>query len=165
MKVCTTEEFEANEIYQYCRNPKYVGNVLIFVGIGLFANSLHFLISIVPLVSFVNHTMVTSMELDLLNIFKQPYENYRQSVNRYLPRLRDIMHISFGSRFTWKSYLAKEHDTIYIICVSIYILLMLNHPIFLVLETQDKMDMSRMILPTLTMLYLYTKFLVKANRL
>lgn len=95
-----TGEFEANGIYQYCRNPKYVGNVLIVVGLGLFANSLHFLISIVPLLAFVYHTMITFRESDLSNILKRPYETYMQSVNRYLPRLSDIVHVSFDSRFT-----------------------------------------------------------------
>lgn len=160
-----SEEFEANGIYQSCRNPKYVGNVLMLIGLGIFANSLHFLISIVPLLAFVYHTMVTSRESDLLNTFKRPYEIYRRSVNRYLPRFGDIVHVSFGPRFTWKSYLAKEHNTIYVTCLSIYIVLMLNHPNLLMLEFHDKIYTSRIFLPTLTVAYLYLKYLEKTSRL
>jgi protein-S-isoprenylcysteine O-methyltransferase Ste14 len=45
-------------IFSHCRNPLYVGNILVIIGLGMVANSIYFLLIAIPLFIFFYQAIV-----------------------------------------------------------------------------------------------------------
>jgi len=71
------------------RNPLYVGNILMYVGLGLMSFALFPYLQIVGLIFFyVQYNFIVSEEEKYLhNTFRQEFENYVKNVPRFFPRL------------------------------------------------------------------------------
>lgn len=154
-----------NGLYHHCRNPLYIANVLVLFGIGLLANSFHFILSVVPMLCFIYHAIVLTEENYLGAKFGLQYRQYTRNVNRWIPDLDGLVNTLLTQKVNWKRHLVKEYDTIYLISLSIYIMVMLHHPQLVKLGTADKIILSRIVVPTLTLIYLVIKYLDKSKRL
>ena len=75
--------------FAYLRNPLYVGNVLIYCGIGVMANALSPWLVIIALAYFVfQYAMIVSLEEEFLEKeFGEGYLEFKKNVPRFLPRL------------------------------------------------------------------------------
>ena len=73
-------------IYGFCRNPIYVGVYLSFLGIFFLLPSLIY-IGGFCLFLLNNHFRILVEEKFLAESFREEYENYRQRVGRYLPKI------------------------------------------------------------------------------
>jgi protein-S-isoprenylcysteine O-methyltransferase Ste14 len=73
--------------FAYVRNPLYVGNILMYTGLGVMANVPWLIVA--TLMWFVfQYTMIVSREEDYLaGAFAEDYARYRAGVRRFLPRL------------------------------------------------------------------------------
>lgn len=74
--------------FSYVRNPLYVGNIIIYTGIAIMANSLTPYLQVVILLfgCFQYYYIVTEEEEPKLReLFKETYEDYFRSVKRFLP--------------------------------------------------------------------------------
>ena len=71
--------------YRFTRNPQYVGDVMIFVGVSLIANSL-FLWVAHALLSFVFLLAAIAEERWLEQQYGQPYREYRRATSRFCLR-------------------------------------------------------------------------------
>ena len=71
------------------RNPLYVGNILLYVGLGLMSFALFPYLQIAGLIFFyVQYNFIVSEEENYLhNTFGQEFENYVKNVPRFFPRL------------------------------------------------------------------------------
>lgn len=70
--------------YRFSRNPLYVGLTIVFVGIGLIANTAWVFVILIPL-SIAMHVGVILREEDYLaQKFGEPYRRYCERVRRYL---------------------------------------------------------------------------------
>ena len=49
-------------IFNHCRNPLYVGNILMLLGVGILANSLLYVAVIIPLFLFIYQAIVLAEE-------------------------------------------------------------------------------------------------------
>jgi protein-S-isoprenylcysteine O-methyltransferase Ste14 len=96
-------------IYAHTRNPLYLGNLLIVVGLGLIANNHWWYIFVFPLFLSVYWSIVLAEEEFLLRQFGAEYEQYRQQVNRFLPRLRGLRQSCRECDFDWMRVLRKEY--------------------------------------------------------
>ena len=74
------EELVTGGIYKICRNPMYLGNLLILAGFGIFANSLLFIAVIFPAYIFIYWMVVQAEEIYLQNKFGKKYESYKKQV-------------------------------------------------------------------------------------
>src|SRR5689334_12695215 len=81
-------------IFSLCRNPLYIGNILILLGLGVMANSLIFILAMIPLFVFFYQAIVLAEENYLEKKFGAPYLEYKSRVNRWLPNLN-----CFGKTF------------------------------------------------------------------
>ena len=81
-------EFVATGPYAYVRNPMYIGGFILLVGFGLYRNSLSILIlSIILIVIF--HLFVVFFEEPILERqFGKSYIEYKNRINRWIPKLR-----------------------------------------------------------------------------
>jgi len=81
-----TEKLLADGPYRHVRNPLYLGNILMAVGIGLMASRLGFLILLLGMVVFVIRLLMRE-ESELERAQGQPYRAYCAVVPRLLPSL------------------------------------------------------------------------------
>jgi protein-S-isoprenylcysteine O-methyltransferase Ste14 len=98
-------------IYSHCRNPIYVGNVLITLGVALASNSLTTLLIALPLVVIAYSAIIAAEEEFLHQKFGAAFEAYCHDVPRWLPRLRGIAATFSQSEFHWRRLLVKEYGT------------------------------------------------------
>ncbi len=75
--------------YAHLRNPLYVGNVLLYVGIALASNALSPWLPLVALIVFgTQYAIIVSLEEEFLEKeFGAGYLEYKKHVPRFLPRL------------------------------------------------------------------------------
>ena len=82
-------------VYAHVRNPMYVGNFLILVGLAvIWGSPVAFAIG-VSLIGFLYFAIVVSEEAYLREKFGAGYDDYARDVNRFVPRLaglRDTVH-------------------------------------------------------------------------
>lgn len=75
--------------FAHVRNPLYVGNILIYFGLGIMSYSLFPYLQMVAILffAFQYHLIVTEEEGFLKEKFGEAYKKYLQNVPRFIPRL------------------------------------------------------------------------------
>ena len=122
------EDLVTTGIFNHCRNPLYVGNILMIAGVGVLSNSLLYVFIMIPFFLFIWQAIVLAEENFLRNKFGEQFNNYCARVNRWLPSLKGISTTFSGMKFNWKRYIAKEHTTTFIWLVGIVLLLLFYYP-------------------------------------
>jgi len=74
--------------FAYIRNPLYAGNILMYFGISIMANSLFPFLQIIGLLYFSiqYYYIIREEESFLKEKFKEKYEDYCNKVGRFLPK-------------------------------------------------------------------------------
>ena len=78
-----------NGPFAYVRNPLYVGNILLYLGLGIMSFALFPYLQIVAIIFFLiqYYFIVSEEEKYLLEKFKDDYKDYRKNVPAFFPRL------------------------------------------------------------------------------
>ncbi len=98
-------------VYAHVRNPMYVGNFLILVGLAvIWGSPLAFAIG-VSVIGFLYFAIVVSEEAYLRNKFGSGYDDYARDVNRFVPRLAGLRETARDSHYDWRKALRKEYGT------------------------------------------------------
>jgi len=98
-------------VYNLCRNPMYVGNVLLVAGLALASNSLATLLCALVLAIVAYAAIVAAEEHYLHGKFGAAYEAYCHDVPRWLPRLGALRGLLADSSFHWRRVIVKEYGT------------------------------------------------------
>ncbi len=154
-------------IFSHCRNPLYVGNIAVGIGMGVASNSLLFFSVITPLIIFTYIAIVAAEENFLRGKFGTAYDEYAKDVNRWLPNLKGISNTFKAHQFNWKRVLLKEYNSTFTgTLLGIMLIMKANyeHP-ELYGDFQQKLTMFGIIILAVTAVYLFTKFLKKTHRL
>ena len=103
--------------YSYVRNPLYLGNFLLSLGVCLVAN-VYWLVPVLIVGYFSQYIpIITLEEAYLLESCGSIYQAYRAAVPRLLPHLRAYPHPSLHD-FSWARALKSEKRTLTaIVCV------------------------------------------------
>ena len=152
-------------MFHHCRNPLYVGNILMLVGVGIMSNSMLFIFVSLPIFIFIYQAIVVAEENFLRNKFGQQYEEYCNRVNRWLPDLRGIRQTFASMEFKWNRYIIKEYNTVYLLLLSMYIIALTHHPALIRLTMREKTILSAIIFVSLSIIYLVVRHLKKTKRL
>ena len=99
-------------VFGLVRNPMYIGNVLIAVGMTMFLRSPLAYVILIPLFLFLYQALIAAEEAYLRDRFGSDYENYCANVNRFAPRLDRIPQAFSGMRFDWRRSLRKDLGTV-----------------------------------------------------
>lgn len=99
--------------YAHSRNPMYVGNFLLLVGLAIIWNSAFVTLLVLPLMLIGIHSIVRAEERFLEGRFGAEYEDYRRRVNRFLPSLRGLPETMSSMSFEWKRALRKDYGTFF----------------------------------------------------
>lgn len=100
-------------VFAHCRNPLYVGNMLIVLGIGLAANSVLFLAIGWPLLGFAYTAIILAEEHYLQGRFGDEFTAYCRRVNRFLPDPRGFLKTISGMHFNWRRLISAEYGSAY----------------------------------------------------
>src|SRR5215204_1561667 len=159
------EELVTEGIFNHCRNPLYVGNILMLVGVGILSNSLLYLLVFIPFFLFVYQAIVLAEENFLRSKFGGKFITYCQRVNRWVPNLRGIGKTFKGMHFKWKRWILKEYNTQYVWLSGITLILLFKYP---ELTNNDKVLRNTLliiILSILLLLYLFVRYLKKSGKM
>jgi protein-S-isoprenylcysteine O-methyltransferase Ste14 len=106
-------------VFAQCRNPLYVGNVLLAVGLALVVNSMLFYLLVLPLVTYAYVAIVAAEEAFLREKFGAEYVEYCRRVGRWIPRLHGWRAAVAGMRFNWRRVLVKEYNTMFVVLLTL----------------------------------------------
>lgn len=152
-------------IFNHCRNPLYVGNILMLLGVGILSNSLYYVGILIPLFLFIYQAIVLAEENFLRNKFGQQFNDYCSRVNRWWIRLRGLSTTFSGMKFNAKRWILKEYNTQFIWLAGIAAILIVNYP-----QLRDNDDNFRNSLLTgvfifLALGYILVRYLKKSGKM
>ncbi|RYY60214.1 MAG: isoprenylcysteine carboxylmethyltransferase family protein [Chitinophagaceae bacterium] len=151
-------------IFTHARNPLYVGNILMLLGVGILANSLFYVGIMMPVFLFIYQAIVLAEENFLRGKFGPGFDAYCKKVNRWIPDLRGIGKTFASMGFNWKRWILKEHTTQFIWLIGITLLLLLNYPELTGFDTDRRNLLIGIILGILLLIYVLIRFLKKTGR-
>ena len=122
------DELVTEGIFTHCRNPLYVGNILMLVGVGILINSLLFVVIFIPLFLFIYQAIVLAEEQFLRNKFKGQFDTYCSKVSRWLINFEGLGKTISGMNFNGKRWLIKEYNTQTVWLTGIVIILLFYYP-------------------------------------
>jgi protein-S-isoprenylcysteine O-methyltransferase Ste14 len=106
-------------IFAHCRNPLYVGNLLIAFGLAIVIHSFAFYVIFLPFIVVAYVSIVAAEEEYLRTKFGAEYERYCASVNRWWPRWSGYAASTAGMYFNWKRVLIKEYNTTFMLIAGL----------------------------------------------
>jgi protein-S-isoprenylcysteine O-methyltransferase Ste14 len=115
--------------FAHVRNPLYVGNILLYAGVGIMSMALFPWLLIVAVLWFVcQYTLIVLQEeAYLAGHFGEAYAEYRRNVHRFLPRLTPYRDASPApKRVSIAEGLASERRTLQAIGLVILVLIALS---------------------------------------
>ena len=110
-----------NGIFAHCRNPLYVGNILMLVGVGVLVNSVLYLLVFIPLFLFIYQAIVLAEEHFLRNKFGSQFDAYTKRVHRWLINPIGLGKTISGMHFSWRRWLMREYNTqvVWLLCIVV----------------------------------------------
>lgn len=116
-------ELHTNGLMAHVRNPLYIGNILILLGLGIASNSVYFLCFVFPVFVFFYQAIVVAEEAYLEKQFGENYLHYKSNVNRWLPNLKGIKKTFSTMTFRWQRVVVAEYNPMFLWLTGSLILL------------------------------------------
>ncbi|MGQ0738963.1 MAG: methyltransferase family protein [Bacteroidota bacterium] len=151
-------------IFNHCRNPLYVGNILMLLGVGILANSFFYVVVMIPIFLFIYQAIVLAEENFLRGKFGSGFDEYCKKVNRWWPGLSGIGQTFSSLQFNWKRWILKEHTTQFIWLCGIVLILLLNYPQFSSYDKDRRNLLLGIVLGFLVLVYVLIRYLKKTGR-
>jgi protein-S-isoprenylcysteine O-methyltransferase Ste14 len=114
-------------LFAHSRNPLYVGNLLIIVGLVLMHGGAWMYLAVLPFFFFVYVSIVAAEEQYLSGHFGPEYDDYVRRVPRFLPRMRGLLATVRGMSFDWLRLVRKEYGTFFSTFTAMLLLLAWKH--------------------------------------
>ncbi len=104
------ERLVTGGIYQHVRNPMYVGNFFLLVGLAIASNSWVFVLAGIPIAA-LTHVAIVAAEEDFLRAkFGAEFDTFCARSPRWVPRLAGLAKTLSGATFNWRRVLVKEYQ-------------------------------------------------------
>lgn len=159
------EKLVTEGIFHHCRNPLYVGNILMLLGVGILSNSALFVFILMPLFLFIYQAIVLAEEYFLRNKFGADFERYCNRVDRWWINWRGITHTFKGMRFNMRRWILKEYNTQFIWLVGITLIILLYYPQITSHDNTLRDTLIAVFLTGLTIIYLFVRYLKKSGKM
>ena len=157
------DELVTDGMFRHARNPLYVGNILMLLGLGVLDNSLIYVLIVMPLFVLIYHTIVLAEEAFLRNKFGAAFESYTQKVNRWMPDLRHIRSTFKGSKFNATRWMIKEYGTQYVWLSGITLILLFKYPQLTHDDKHLRNILLSILLPLILAGYLLVRYMKKSG--
>ncbi|WP_138483822.1 methyltransferase family protein [Dyadobacter bucti] len=158
------EKLVTEGIFRHCRNPLYVGNILMLLGVGVLSNSLFYVGIVMPLFLFIYQAIVLAEENFLRNKFGRQFDDYCERVNRWLISFSGISSTFNGMRFNYKRWLLKEYNTLLVWLIGISAILIFRYP-ELIEDSNTRIIVFTGIVIFLGAVYGYVRYLKKSGKM
>ena len=152
-------------IFNHCRNPLYVGNILMLLGVGILSNSLLYIGIVIPLFLFIYQAIVRAEENYLRGKFGADFDSYCQRVNRWIPNFTGLGDTFNSMEFSWQRWLIKEYNTQYIWLLAITFILLFKYPELTGGDHSLRNQWLAWIVPLLTLAYCCARYLKKSGKM
>lgn len=120
------EDLVTRGFFELCRNPLYLGNILIYVGVFLVHGSPYvFLIGTAAYV-LIYSSIIAAEEFFLRAKFGAAYDAYCRDVPRWIPNLRRFGEATEGMRFNVKRVIMKDYSTVANVVIALLLLELLE---------------------------------------
>jgi protein-S-isoprenylcysteine O-methyltransferase Ste14 len=113
-------------LFSHCRNPLYVGNYLILLGVGVASCSGLFVFLILPLMALAYGAIIAAEENFLRSKFGGVFDAYCERVNRLLFNPVGLISTLRGMEFHWPRVVVKEYGTTFAWTVGYLLVVMQN---------------------------------------
>ena len=152
-------------IFNHCRNPLYVGNVLKLLGLAFLSNSMIYLTIFIPAFLFIYQAIVLAEENFLRNQFGVDYDNYWNRTNRWILDFSGLLKTFRSMEFRWQRPVVKELAALYVWLSGIVLILLIKYPEITGDNVLLRNQLLFAILPTLLLMYLGMRYLKKTGRI
>ncbi|MBI4355062.1 MAG: isoprenylcysteine carboxylmethyltransferase family protein [Candidatus Omnitrophica bacterium] len=109
-------------VYGLTRNPMYVGNGLIAIGVSMVTGAPAAYLVLIPLFLFIYQAIVAAEEAYLHRQFGAEYAAYCARVPRFLPSFRGAGHAFAGMRYHWRRSVRQDLSTITALAMALVLL-------------------------------------------
>lgn len=109
-------------LYSHVRNPMYLGNILLAVGIGLYSSTPLILVTVLPFFVFFYYALMANEENFLRGKFGQEYDDFCNRVNRLWPSFKNIGKTLSGFSFNWRRSAIKDSGTAFYTFLALAVL-------------------------------------------
>jgi len=122
----------ANELvdggmFAHCRNPLYLANLLLILGLAIVHNGWAMYLVAVPVFVLAYVCIVSAEEQYLRGRFGDAYDDYCRRVPRWIPSLRGMPETLRKTHFDWLKVLRKEYGTPFAWLSGLLVLLLWEH--------------------------------------
>jgi protein-S-isoprenylcysteine O-methyltransferase Ste14 len=114
-------------MFAHSRNPLYLANLLLFLGLSIVHNGWAMYLIVVPFFVFTYLCIVAAEEQYLYARFGETYTDYCRRVPRWLPSLRGLSGTLRTTEFDWMKLLRKEYGTPFAWTTGALMLLVWEH--------------------------------------
>ncbi|MFZ4540804.1 MAG: methyltransferase family protein [Rickettsiales bacterium] len=113
--------------FNICRNPLYVGNMLIYCGVFLMHGHPVVILFGIGGTFFIYQSIIAAEEYFLRNKFGENYDTYCHEVPRWGMKLGRVRAATSGMRFNFKRVLMKDYSTIANSLITLIFIQALRH--------------------------------------
>lgn len=107
------ENLVTDGVFSHCRNPLYVGNILIVIGFMFISgNTTGIILGAIGFMA-IYRLIVFSEERFLTEKFGQAYIEFCADVPRWLPRIKGLRETINNYEFDWPAVAVKEYGTLF----------------------------------------------------
>lgn len=114
-------------LFSHSRNPMYVGNVLMIIGMSVLSNSVFAVFIMIPLFIFIYQAIILAEENFLRNKFGSDFDAYCRRVPRWFPKLQGITKTIGQNHFDIQKAVFKEYNTTYLWILGAVLLFAYNY--------------------------------------
>jgi protein-S-isoprenylcysteine O-methyltransferase Ste14 len=158
------EKLVTEGIFRHCRNPLYVGNILMLLGVGVLSNSLFYVGVVMPLFLFIYQAIVLAEENFLRNKFGEQFDDYCKRVNRWIISFSGVSSTFNGMRFNYKRWLLKEYNTLLVWLIGIAAILIFRYP-ELIRDSNTRLVIFAGVVIVLGVIYGCVRYLKKSGKM
>lgn len=158
------DDLVTSGMFNHARNPLYIGNILMLLGVGILSNSLIYVLVVMPLFLVIYHAIVLAEENFLRNKFGGVFEEYTKRVNRWIPDFKNITSTFKGSKFNAIRWMIKEYGTQYVWLTGITLILFFKYPQLTHHDEHFRNILLTIILPIILAGYLFVRYMKKSGK-
>ena len=114
--------------FSYVRNPLYIGNVLMYIGVGIMANAITPWLVVAALIYFgIQYSLIVSLEEEFLEKeFGDGYLEFKKNVPRFFPRLLPYLNPAREHQMpNWAEAFRSERRTFQAILLVVLLLVLI----------------------------------------
>lgn len=120
------EKLVQGGIFAHCRNPLYVGNLAVIIGVAVASNSIIFMCTAVPFFLFAYRAIVAAEENFLRQKFGAEFDQYCARVHRWFLNPAGLRQSLVGMRFNWRRLITAEYGSTFAWTLAIILVTLKN---------------------------------------